>query len=110
MWIVDLLIALVVTAVEAGVVFLLWLAAGIKGWAAQGRKTPRLDRNINIGLVGVAALPAAAAFGLFRVDLPITAAAQCLMAAPPALVLVLHPAELLWRRFRHFRSGRPGGS
>ncbi|MFB7126798.1 hypothetical protein [Kitasatospora sp. NPDC056273] len=110
---VDVLVAVVLTAVEVVALVLAFFAVGLKRWAADksGRGvTPGLKRAARAVAVVSVALPLACAYGLFLLRLPVAAAAQCLLvvAVPffrPLLIGVNRLREGVKRR-RHGRRRR----
>ncbi|MFH9355312.1 hypothetical protein [Kitasatospora sp. NPDC017646] len=109
-WVIDVLVAVVLTAVEVVALVLAFFALALKGWAADksGRGVPRGLRRIGCGVAVVSfVLPLACAYGLFLLRLPIAATAQCLLVvAIPFLRSVLVGANRLRERVKRRRSGR----
>lgn len=91
-WAVDLLLAVLLLALDAAVAFAAFFAAGLAAWrdAADGEDVS-VDMGPVIGLGVVTVIAGLIAFGLIRVGrLPLAATAQCLAT------LALLGATLLW--------------
>ncbi|MFI9025143.1 DUF6234 family protein [Streptomyces sp. NPDC053560] len=86
----DVLLALLLLAVDAGLVLAIWFAAGMYAWghggtgddfAAATEATARATAGGLIAVIVLAVLTALASYGLFRTRAPIAAVAQALAAA-----------------------------
>ncbi|MFD5464984.1 hypothetical protein ACFWIQ_19470 [Kitasatospora sp. NPDC127059] len=110
-WIVDVLVAVVLTTVEATALVITAFALGIKQWAADKGGhgiTPGLKLTVRAVSVASLVLPLACAYGLFLLHLPIAATAQLLLAAAvPFLHPILTGVNRLRERLTHHRHERP---
>ncbi len=109
-WVIDVLVAVVLTTVEVVALVLAFFAIGIKLWAANkggGGVTLRLKLIICAASVASLVLPLACASGLSLLQLPIAATAQCLLvAAVPFLRPILIGVNRLREGFARRRHGR----
>ncbi|MFD9498021.1 DUF6234 family protein [Streptomyces sp. NPDC060035] len=109
-WVADVVLAVVLTALEVTALVLLWFLRGIKQWASGGK--PVAGSGVRLWLVltaGPAGL-AGAGYGAVRAGLPATAVAQTLVAVPLTGVLALglgtECSRWAARTFRRHRAGR----
>ncbi|WP_406115179.1 hypothetical protein [Kitasatospora purpeofusca] len=103
---VDLLIALPVAAIEAGLLFLAFFLLALERWGGWEPRKPSLDRAYAIGLVSAALLPPVGTCAALLMDLPFTAATQCLVALCPAYVVGVAVARSLGPRLKRLRLRR----
>ncbi|MFJ4091069.1 hypothetical protein ACIPYS_05750 [Kitasatospora sp. NPDC089913] len=108
--VVDLLTALPVAAVEAGLILLACLLPALERWGAREPRKPWPNRAFTSGLVGAALLPDVGAYASFRAHLPITTVTQCLTALLPNLVLAVGIVMSLKDRILRIRRDRRDGS
>ncbi|MCX4683730.1 hypothetical protein OG401_05300 [Kitasatospora purpeofusca] len=101
--VVDLLIALPVAAIEAGLLLLAFFLLALERWGGWEPRKPSLDRAYAIGLVSAALLSPVGACAAFLMDLPFTAAAQCVVAVCPTFVLGVAIVKSLKLKLLRFR-------
>ncbi|MER6302040.1 hypothetical protein ABT247_21115 [Kitasatospora sp. NPDC001539] len=105
MWIVDVLVAVVLTTVEATVLVIAFFAIGIAMWPSN-----RLSRGWELTVVATTvlsyALLVACACGLFLLHLPVAAVAQLMVVtAAPFIRPILIGGNRLRERFARRRRG-----
>ncbi|MFE2988941.1 hypothetical protein [Streptomyces sp. NPDC059262] len=100
-WVVDLVLAVVVTGLEVAALALFWFRESLKAWAAQGRCVPGGTLRLVVVLGVGPALPGLAAFGFVEVDLKAAAVSQALVAS----VLARYSR---WASLRRPAGGSPG--
>ncbi|MFD5118166.1 hypothetical protein [Streptomyces sp. NPDC058385] len=102
-WVVDLVLAVVVTGLEVAALALFWFRESLKVWAAQGRSVPGGTLRVVVVLAVGSALPGLAAVGFFEVDLKAAAVSQALVASALGSVLALGLATEAGRWFSRSR-------
>ncbi|MEV5988464.1 DUF6234 family protein [Streptomyces sp. NPDC052051] len=106
MRVVDIGLAVLLSALDVAVLAALWFAEGMRQWAAQGQTVPSAaTRVLQAEGVGAAVLTAAS-YGLFRADMPVACASQALIAALLALMLILSAGTICGRRARSWHTRR----
>lgn len=106
-WVVDLVLAVVVTGLEVAALALFWFRESVKAWAAQGRWVPGGTRRLVVVLGVGSALPGLGAVGFFEVGLHATAVSQALVAMALGSILALGLAAEVGRWFCRGRR-KPG--
>ncbi|MFB7709288.1 hypothetical protein [Streptomyces sp. NPDC056105] len=106
-WVVDLVLAVVVTGLEAAALALFWFRESVKAWAAQGCWVPGGTRRLVVVLGVGSALPGQGAVGFFKVGLYAAAVSQALVAMVLGSILVLGRATEVGRWFCRGRR-KPG--
>ncbi|MFE6960342.1 hypothetical protein [Streptomyces sp. NPDC057696] len=107
---VDLVLAVVVTGLEAAALALFWFRESVKAWAAQGCSVPGGTRRLVVVLGAGSALPCLAAVGFFEIDLKAAAVSQALVAMVLGSILALGLATEVGRwlsRGRRKRGAEP---
>ncbi|MFC9614776.1 hypothetical protein [Streptomyces sp. NPDC056938] len=105
-WVVDLVLAVVVTGLEALALALFWFRESVKAWAAQGCSVPGGTRRLVV-VPGVGStLPGLAAAGFFEAGLKAAAVSQALVASVLGSLLALGLATEARRSFSRGRRKR----
>ncbi|MFE5195983.1 hypothetical protein ACFVAQ_30670 [Streptomyces sp. NPDC057651] len=105
-WVVDLVLAVVVTGLEAVALALFWFRESLKAWAARGRSVPGGTRRLVVVLGVGSALSGLAAVGFFETDLKAAAVSQALAASVLGSLLALGLATEARRWFSRDRRKR----
>ncbi|MGW6140246.1 hypothetical protein [Streptomyces sp. NPDC055140] len=105
-WVVDLVLAVVVTGLEVAALASFWFRESLKARAAQGRSVPSGTRRLVVVLGVGSALPGLAAVGFFEVGLKAAAVSQALMASVLGSTLALGLATEVGRWFSRGRRKR----
>ncbi|MER7199836.1 hypothetical protein CG723_12925 [Streptomyces sp. CB01635] len=105
-WVIDLVLAVLVTGLEVAALALFWFRESLKVWATQGSSVPGGTRRIVVVLGAGSALPGLAAVGFFEVDLRAAAVSQALVASVLGSILVLGLATEAGRSISRYRRRR----
>jgi hypothetical protein len=105
-WVVDLVLAVVVTGLELAALALFWFRESVKAWAAQGRSVPGGTRRLVVVLGVGSTLPGLAAAGFFEADLKAAAVSQALVASVLGSILALGLVTETGRRLSRGRRKR----
>ncbi|WP_326708755.1 hypothetical protein OG758_04710 [Streptomyces sp. NBC_01474] len=105
-WVVDLVLAVVVTGLEAVALALFWFRESVKAWAAQGRSVPCWTRRVVVVLGVGSTLPGLAVAGFFEACLEAAAVSQALVASVLGSLLALGLATEARRWFSRGRRKR----
>jgi len=105
-WLADLGLAVLLPALEAVALVGFWFVEGLTQWAAQGQSVPDPTNRFLLVLSAGSTGSAVTAYGLSCAELPMAGAAQAVMAALLAVLLLLVAGTACGKRIRRYRLRR----